>query len=611
MARKIVTANGHAQVSTAQSVFGGASALFDGNGDDFLSIPQSADWDFGAGDFTVEFRLYSSVITTQNVVCTYGTLASRGWAIQCRATTFRFYYSTNGTTDSFFDLSYTFNANTQYHVEIGRTGGKMFVFVNGTLINPGGSTFTDTIFNANTPFVIGRFGDYTAADHSINGWIDEFRLSKGICRHTADFTSPTQAYTPYDNDLYVKLLLHMDGANASTTFIDDAVYNPKIFGDNSKGRIGRYFANDPSLKGYYQLNGSSVDNSGNGNSGTDTAMSYIPKLFTRFFTKIGLFNGSTSYINIGNITDFQFVTASKFTLMFWFVANSIKDQALISKLNNPHLNGWALTPSASGIIQFALRNGVSTNNLDSVKTYRVGALTFVAATFNNGTAKIHMDGKLDVSGTGKEIATNAFNVTLGVLDVPSNLWWFDGYIFESALFLREVSTIEIAQYYQWATSPKKQSFWSWLPYITALFTETVTHTDIFLRTMQRIFIDSTTHTDTFINQKVKASIFSEVVIHTDTLYRVIARIFTETVTHTDSVIKTMQKILSEVITHTDSTVRLLLKTALFTETVNYTTALYAFLNGFLTGIWHRTPKPPKAWSKSSRTNGIWNKTIIK
>src|SRR3972149_9214360 len=40
-----VTANGNAQISTAQSKFGGASGLFDGTGD-YLSVPASADWDF-------------------------------------------------------------------------------------------------------------------------------------------------------------------------------------------------------------------------------------------------------------------------------------------------------------------------------------------------------------------------------------------------------------------------------------------------------------------------------------------------------------------------------------------------------------------------------------
>ena len=51
---KIVTANGNARITTGQSEFGGASGLFDGSGD-YLSTPDSADWYFGTGDFTIDF----------------------------------------------------------------------------------------------------------------------------------------------------------------------------------------------------------------------------------------------------------------------------------------------------------------------------------------------------------------------------------------------------------------------------------------------------------------------------------------------------------------------------------------------------------------------------
>ena len=46
----------------------------------------------------------------------------------------------------------------------------------------------------NPVLVIGRYGDYN--DFYMNGWIDEFRFSKGIARWTANFTPPTSAYAP-------------------------------------------------------------------------------------------------------------------------------------------------------------------------------------------------------------------------------------------------------------------------------------------------------------------------------------------------------------------------------------------------------------------------------
>ncbi len=46
--------NGNAQRSSGASKFGGYSVYLDGNAD-FLSIPNSSDFDFGADDFTIDF----------------------------------------------------------------------------------------------------------------------------------------------------------------------------------------------------------------------------------------------------------------------------------------------------------------------------------------------------------------------------------------------------------------------------------------------------------------------------------------------------------------------------------------------------------------------------
>ena len=66
-----------------------------------------------------------------------------------------------------------------------------------------------------------RIGVWAGGAYSNNGYIDEFRISKGIARWTSNFTPPTEAYT---TDLYTKLLLHMDGTNGSTTFTDSSPY---------------------------------------------------------------------------------------------------------------------------------------------------------------------------------------------------------------------------------------------------------------------------------------------------------------------------------------------------------------------------------------------------
>src|SRR5215510_10654891 len=63
-----VTADGNAQVDTAQSQFGGASALFDGNVDKLEITGTLGDFNFGTGEFTIDFWIrFSSVSGDQNI----------------------------------------------------------------------------------------------------------------------------------------------------------------------------------------------------------------------------------------------------------------------------------------------------------------------------------------------------------------------------------------------------------------------------------------------------------------------------------------------------------------------------------------------------------------
>ena len=75
---KTVTAFGDAQISTAQSKFGGSSLAFDGSGD-YVGIADSADFTFGSGNFTIEFWVYPSD-NTQRIIASHGNAALPGTA---------------------------------------------------------------------------------------------------------------------------------------------------------------------------------------------------------------------------------------------------------------------------------------------------------------------------------------------------------------------------------------------------------------------------------------------------------------------------------------------------------------------------------------------------
>jgi len=66
------------------------------------------------------------------------------------------------------------------------------MFLDGTQV---GSTYTDsTVYvNGTSRPVIGAEGFNSPPNDSINGYIDDLRITKGYARYTANFTPPTSA----------------------------------------------------------------------------------------------------------------------------------------------------------------------------------------------------------------------------------------------------------------------------------------------------------------------------------------------------------------------------------------------------------------------------------
>jgi hypothetical protein len=209
---KTVTAKGNAHISTAQSVFGGASGLFGGTGD-YLSIPDSADWAFGAGDFTIDFWVRYNGAKGRSGLFEQYQDGSNFQAMYADATYIYYGVKSGGSWVFYKYFPNPIRADTWAHIAVVRSASAWSIYVNGVaqLTWAGGSS---SISDYNGAFTCA----YEKANSwYFNGWMDEVRVSKGIARWTSNFTPPT---APYDRDGSVVLLLHMDGADGSTTFID-------------------------------------------------------------------------------------------------------------------------------------------------------------------------------------------------------------------------------------------------------------------------------------------------------------------------------------------------------------------------------------------------------
>jgi hypothetical protein len=213
-ARNTITTVGNAQVSTAQSKFGGASALFDDATQGYLSIPDSTALRTGTGAFTVEGWFRPQLA---------------GDAEQGPGTRFFYFKGVNSATGigigvstdgilwrgpSFDDLGYTVSLSSSAwnHLAFVFNGTTKTIYLNGTSVASAAHSLNIT----NTSILtIGGF--FTDSRFNYDGYIDEIRVSK-VARYTTTFTPSASAFT---NDANTLLLIHADGTNGSTTFTDD------------------------------------------------------------------------------------------------------------------------------------------------------------------------------------------------------------------------------------------------------------------------------------------------------------------------------------------------------------------------------------------------------
>lgn len=191
-----ITASGDAQIDTAQSKFGGASGLFDGTGD-WLTCPSHSSLDLQTGDFTIECWIRPATLSNYHTIASHYDSSGYGpWVL---------YVDADGISPTLvFSISATSNSNYRIesspgavstgswqHVAATRAGNVFRLFLDGALI--GMQTRSITLHSANAPVRIGAYA-VPSWPTPFNGWIDDFRITKGVARYTAAFDAPTAEF---------------------------------------------------------------------------------------------------------------------------------------------------------------------------------------------------------------------------------------------------------------------------------------------------------------------------------------------------------------------------------------------------------------------------------
>jgi hypothetical protein len=185
---------GDAATSTTQVKFAGTKSIaFDGT-EDYLRISASNDFDVSLSDITIEGWFYTTSTSVKQCLWefysddnNYVRLFFEGGD----GNTLRLTSSSSGTQRINVTSSTTLSINTWYHIAVTRThsSGAWATYINGTVDSSASGTESSSVSTATWPFEIGR--DQVATDRYWNGYIQDFRITKGLARYTTNFTPPT------------------------------------------------------------------------------------------------------------------------------------------------------------------------------------------------------------------------------------------------------------------------------------------------------------------------------------------------------------------------------------------------------------------------------------
>jgi len=210
---KNIAANGNAKLSTSVKKWGSASLALDGTGD-YAYVQSNNDFVFANGAWCVEAWVYNTATPGTNQILFDFRTADPQLVptIYIDGATSHLHMSSSGSVR--IDTGVALALNTWTHIAVAKSGSSTRFFINGTQY---GATYTDTNNYIQGPLTIGARFNYA---NGFNGYIDDLRISKGVARYTSNFTAPTGILP---NDIYTVLLSRFDGADNSTTFIDEAV----------------------------------------------------------------------------------------------------------------------------------------------------------------------------------------------------------------------------------------------------------------------------------------------------------------------------------------------------------------------------------------------------
>jgi len=207
------------------------------------------------------------------------------------------------------------------------------------------------------------------------------------------------------------------------------------------------FGQTTGAKGYWRLDGNSNDASGNGNNGTDTAITYSQA--NGILNGGAGFNGSTSFISLPNTLP----DLTTFTISFWISGNSSSANQEILQYAKTADNANLDIGVYLNKIRLILYNGSSTTMLESTESNINNGIKKLITFTRSGT-----NANLYINGVFKKTSTTMHSITIGsdIIGIGrhvAGVAYFTGSLDEFILDNTVWSPATIKNYYTLITTP--------------------------------------------------------------------------------------------------------------------------------------------------------------
>jgi hypothetical protein len=383
-----LSAFGNTAVNTTTFKYGGGSAYFDGD-EDYIRGNQLFDY---SSDFTIEGWVYRTSSGSISTIFEAGDIQGGQGGLHFYIDGDGIFVLNDGFSPDF--QGGTATLNEWVHFAIVRNNNVNTLYINGTAVGSGTQTYPVN----NDIFTIGGAPNYS---FYFQGYLDDFRITSGIARYTSNFTPPAQQLLdPLDpHGDKVSLLLHMDGADGSTTFIDSSTNN---------------FA----LTAY-------------GDAEIDTTTK-------KFGSGAALFDGGEDYLEIAGNSTFDFYNTNYTVEMWVYSTASQSGGSLITTRLGGVYSPWELQITSSNKIGLLIQSNSNSwyepfggAPIEGNTTIPQNQWTHIAWVCNGANTTVYVNGVAD------SVLINLNTPILQAHSLPSNIYIgkggdgaFNGYIDE-------------------------------------------------------------------------------------------------------------------------------------------------------------------------------------